>query len=70
MREVVKMNNILSDVLDLIGLKTLLNQLKNFFASSNTINKIEDDTKLYVTEVDYNEIAFNTNEIIEGEDES
>lgn len=47
-------------------LPTLLNRLKGIFATKAAVKQVEDDTKQYVTEVDYNEIVngFNATEVI------
>lgn len=56
--------------LNLTGLTTLKNQLINFFASATEVAEVEDDTDTYVLNVDYSLIAFDTLEIISGDETS
>lgn len=52
--------------LNKINLKTLLEKLKTIFATKVAIKNLNNATKAYMTEVDYSQIAFNT-ELIVGE---
>ena len=54
--------------LNLNGLTTLLNQLKQNFASEAEVDQVEADTSTYVLNIDYTTtLAFDTNEIITEE---
>lgn len=50
--------------LDSIGIKTLLNKLKTIFATKKSVNTLKEETDIYVTDVDYTEVAFETSEIV------
>ena len=53
------------EFLDLIGLTTLLKQLKQKYSSKAEISQLEEDTDTYVLNIDYeNTLAFDTTEII------
>lgn len=55
--------------LNLNGLTTLLNQLKQNFASKAEVSAVEADTDTYVLNIDYaTTLAFDTSEIISKED--
>lgn len=56
--------------LNLTGLTTLKNQLIHFFAFATEVAEVEDDTDTYVLNVDYSLIAFDTLEIISGDETS
>ena len=52
---------------NLRGLTTLLNQLVRVFAPATEVTAIENDTKNYVTEIDYDtELGFDTTESYEN----
>ena len=59
------------EFLDKHGLETLLVRLKNrllvLFASKADVEQFENDTNLYVTEVDYSQLEFDKTEIIKEE---
>ena len=51
--------------LNLNGLTTFYNKLKETFATEAEVTEVEADTKTYVTEIDYDSIlGFQTDEII------
>ena len=51
--------------LNLTGLTTFLNQLKQTFATDAEVAQVEADTDTYVLNIDYkNTLAFDTSEII------
>ena len=51
--------------LDLNGLNIFLQELKDLFATKSAVTKVEDDTDLYVTDVDYSQLEFDKTAIIE-----
>lgn len=56
--------------LNIQGITTLLNQLRQYFASTDEILEVEADTYTYVLNIDYeNTLAFDTKEIITDESE-
>lgn len=54
--------------LNKINLKTLLEKLKTIFATKVAIKNLNDATKAYMTEVDYDQIKFNTEFIVDETD--
>lgn len=51
------------------GLRTFLNEILKFFATTAEVNKIVEDTDIYVLKVDYeNDLSFDTSEIISEEE--
>ena len=55
--------------LNLTGLTTLLNQLKQKFATTAEVAQVEVNTETYVLNIDYDStLAFDTSEIISEED--
>lgn len=57
--------------LNLTGLTTLLNQLKEKFSTKAEVSQVEADTDTYVLNIDYeNILAFDTSEIISGNEAS
>lgn len=50
--------------LDLTGLNTFLNQLRELFATKATVDDIENDTNTYILSVDYSILEFDTSEIV------
>ena len=50
--------------LNLNGLNTLLNQIKQAFSTKEEIEQLDTDTTNYVTDIDYSLIAFDTSEIV------
>ena len=52
------------EFLDLPGLTTFFNKLKELFSNKDEIDRLEADTVEYVTDVDYSLIAFDTKEIV------
>lgn len=50
--------------LNKLNLGYLLNLLKNIFATKAAIKNLNNATKAYMTEVDYSQIAFDTNFIV------
>lgn len=50
--------------LDLTGLNTFLNQLKELFATQASVDNVEQDTNTYVLNVDYAALEFDTSEIV------
>ena len=56
-------NNYMNDV----GLKHLLTRLGNIFATIAAVATLREETDKYVIEVDYNELAFNS-DIVELEE--
>lgn len=56
--------------LNLNGLSTLLNQLKQKFSTKAEVSQVEVDTDTYVLNIDYeNTLAFNTFEIVASEND-
>lgn len=56
--------------LNLNGLTTFLNQLKQTFASTSEVSAVEADTDAYVLNIDYEStLAFDTKEIITDEND-
>jgi len=54
--------------LNLNGLTTFFNELKNFFASAADVAEVEDTTETYVLNIDYDaQLKFDTTEIINEE---
>lgn len=56
--------------LNINGLTTLLNQLKEKFATQIEVSQIEEDTDTYVLNIDYSLLWFDTSEIVSGEETS
>lgn len=55
--------------LNLTGLTTLLNQLKQKYSSKAEVAAVAADTDIYILNIDYeNTLAFDTTEIISEED--
>lgn len=53
------------DFLDILGLRTFLNQLKSLFATKESVMSVKQDTDTYILNIDYeNTLAFDTTEII------
>ena len=52
------------EFLDLTGVSTFLTYLKNIFATKAAVQEVKTNTDIYVTEVDYSQIAFDTSEIV------
>ena len=52
--------------LNLNGLTTLLNQLKQNFATEAEVGNVIIDTVTYVTNIDYSLLQFDTSEIVSG----
>lgn len=51
--------------LNLAGVKKLLSKIKEVFTSSDEVTVFENDTSLYVTEIDYDStLKFDTNWVI------
>ena len=51
------------------GLRTFLNEILKIFATTAEVNKIVEDTDIYVLKVDYeNDLSFDTSEIISEEE--
>ena len=50
--------------LDLTGLTTFLNQLKGLFATQNVTTGVEADMDIYLLNIDYSILEFDTSEII------
>ena len=50
--------------LDFNGLTTLFNRIKQIFANIAEIKQVEDDTNMYVLNIDYSLLSFDTSEII------
>ena len=59
-----------TNFLNLQGLTTLLNQLKEKFSTADEISAVETDTDTYVLNVDYSLITFDTSEIISSDETS
>lgn len=51
--------------LDITGLTTFLSKLKNLFADQDTFVNYQDQTSMYMTNVDYSLLEFDKTEIIE-----
>lgn len=49
------------------GVQTLTQQLKSVLATQEEVNHIDNETKVYLTEIDYSTLAFDTNEIVKEE---
>lgn len=54
----------MAQFLNLTGVKTLLKKIKAVFASTEETAEFIDNTKKYVTDVDYNELSFKTDWIV------
>jgi hypothetical protein len=54
--------------LDLTGLTAFFTQLKELFATKEAVNTVEQDTNMYVTDVDYAQVEFDKYEIISYDD--
>lgn len=56
------------------GLECLLDKLKEKLATKAAVQAVKDDTDMYVTEVDYSQIQFETSEsyekVLEAEEDS
>lgn len=58
------------EFLNLTGLTTFFNQLKQKFATTSEVSAVESDTDTYVLNIDYeNTLAFDTREIITSEND-
>lgn len=58
-------------LLNINGLSTLLNQLKQKFSTKAEVSQVEADTDTYVLNIDYeNTLAFNTFEIVVSENDN
>ena len=53
------------EFLDFHGLSTFFAQLKNLFATKSDVTQVQDDTNLYITEVDYSQLEFDKTALIE-----
>jgi flavoprotein len=51
--------------LNYAGLSTLLNKLKEKLATKAAVQAVKNDTDMYVTDVDYSQIQFDTSESYE-----
>lgn len=54
----------MKNFLNLNGLATFLNKLRETFATEVEVQQVENDTDTYVLNVDYSQLQFDTTEII------
>ena len=50
--------------LDITGLQKFVDNLKNIFATKNTILQYESETDWYILDIDYSQLTFDKNEIV------
>lgn len=49
------------------GVQVLTEQLKGLLATQEEVNNIDNETKIYLTEIDYSTLTFDTSEIVKEE---
>jgi hypothetical protein len=53
--------------LNITGLSTLITQLKGLFATKTAVESVEQDTNMYIVDIDYSQLEFDKDEIITEE---
>jgi hypothetical protein len=58
------MENEVLNLIDKYGVKALVSKIKKLFAKKADVEALKENTDLYITEIDYSQLAFDTSEVI------